>query len=216
MANEGGSLGNLVQVYKFVVEDVIRNVKEDFLNEGVEPEVLDQLQELWLRKEDLTDAVNRPRKPQFDPVPNPPPASHPHPEHSSPRLPPALIHQPLLPSTVPRHSTGTQSQGSVIQQAPSREPQATPTAPVVAHGNPQPSPISLPSPQQQLQMLSQFQVAMPTIGRGGAESQAPPTTTSQGIQAAGISLPRVAGVSSPGLMPQLVVCIIVQSLHVLN
>ena len=35
-----------VQVYKFVVEDVIRNVKEDFLNEGVEPEVLDQLQEV--------------------------------------------------------------------------------------------------------------------------------------------------------------------------
>ena len=35
-----------VQVYKFVVEDVIKNVKEDFLNEGVEPEVLDQLQEV--------------------------------------------------------------------------------------------------------------------------------------------------------------------------
>ena len=33
-------------MYKFVVEDVIKNVKEDFLNEGVEPEVLDQLQEV--------------------------------------------------------------------------------------------------------------------------------------------------------------------------
>ncbi|CAI8046811.1 TFIIA-alpha and beta-like factor [Geodia barretti] len=69
---------------------------------------------------------------------------------------------------------------------------------MVAHGNLQPSPVSLPSPQQQLQMLSQFQIAM----RGGAESQAPPTTSQ------GIPLPRVAGVSSgvtPGLMPQLVV-----------
>lgn len=34
-------------MYKFVVEDVIKNVKEEFLNEGVEPEVLDQLQEVW-------------------------------------------------------------------------------------------------------------------------------------------------------------------------
>ena len=33
-------------MYKFVVEDVIRNVREDFLNEGVEPDVLDQLQEV--------------------------------------------------------------------------------------------------------------------------------------------------------------------------
>ena len=30
-------------MYKYVVEDVIKSVKEDFLNEGVEPEVLDQL-----------------------------------------------------------------------------------------------------------------------------------------------------------------------------
>ena len=29
------------------MEDVIRNVREDFLNEGVEPDVLDQLQEVW-------------------------------------------------------------------------------------------------------------------------------------------------------------------------
>ena len=65
--------------------------------------------QLWLRKEDLTDAVNRPRKPQFDPIPTPPQPPQPHPE-PSPRLPPALIHQPLTPSpsTVPLRSTGTQ------------------------------------------------------------------------------------------------------------
>ena len=39
-----------VHVYKFVVEDVIKNVKEDFLNEGVEPEVLEQLQEVRMRR----------------------------------------------------------------------------------------------------------------------------------------------------------------------
>ena len=104
-------------------------------------------------------------------------------------------------------------QESVIQQARSREPQATPTASIVAHGNPQPS---LPSPQQQLQMLSRagFQVAMATpLTRGMAELQATPTS-SQGIQAA-VQVPQMGGVSPggaatiPGLMPQLVVSVCV-------
>ncbi|XP_011407398.2 PREDICTED: transcription initiation factor IIA subunit 1-like [Amphimedon queenslandica] len=63
MSSGQTSLEQMLGVYKWVVDDVMKNVREDFLNEGADTQVLEDLKQLWENKLVQSGALSRPMKP---------------------------------------------------------------------------------------------------------------------------------------------------------
>ncbi|GMH36065.1 hypothetical protein BSKO_03933 [Bryopsis sp. KO-2023] len=65
----------VTEVYKWVVDDVVEKIQELFAQEGVEPSVLNELRETWLKKLHDSGVMG-------DPNDEPPPRSNLHTDHS--------------------------------------------------------------------------------------------------------------------------------------
>lgn len=112
------SLDNLISMYKWVVDDVVKNVREEFLNEGVDAHILEELKHLWESKIVNTGALARPSK---HAAADPPTPAH-HREagkqthHASPQQPPQQQQRAASHHTTPQSTT--QVEVAVLPQGP--------------------------------------------------------------------------------------------------
>lgn len=60
------SLEQMLGVYKWVVDDVVTNMRDDFLNASVDTQVLEDLKQLWEQKLVQSGALSRPPKNSID------------------------------------------------------------------------------------------------------------------------------------------------------
>eukprot|EP00731_Ephydatia_muelleri_P022191 Em0014g782a len=186
------SLDNLISMYKWVVDDVVKNVREEFLNEGVDAHILEELKHLWESKIVNTGALARPSK---HAAADPPTPVH-HREagkqthHASAQQPPQQQQRAASHHTTPQSTTQVEvavlPQGSRIQTSSSSSSSSSSVA-TAASSTGQ---FALPggSPQG---VATQF---IPPVVMGGNS----PTVTGLAAAAAGAqSIPMMVQVQTP-------------------
>lgn len=187
MSSGQTSLEQMLGVYKWVVDDVMKNVREDFLNEGADTQVLEDLKQLWENKLVQSGALSRPMKPEAHPIKE-------------------TISQDKQNKSSQQHSQQPTSSTPTITHSSPASASNTPAASVIQQAPPRPSlssAMTTPTTSSAVSFTPPLNASSRSSGGTGGVSQATPSQTP----------PQITGVGTTNTPPFLNMALAQQALY---